>query len=66
MGQPYDQRKPNQGLIGSTWVRRNNGAASGETMNLIIARAASGSLEAVNKPTFDWQGLFKEPGNGPT
>ena len=52
--------------MGSTWVRRNNGAASGETMNLIIARAASDSFEAVNKPTFDWQGLFKKPGNGPT
>jgi hypothetical protein len=34
-------------------VLRKSGAASGEIMNLIIARAASGSFDAVNRPTSD-------------
>ena len=55
-----------QGLAGSTWVLRSSGAASGEIMNLIIARAASCSFEAANTATLDGHGLFRKPGSGPT
>ena len=55
-----------QGLAGSTRVLRSSGAASGEIMNLIIARAASGAFEAVNTATLDGHGLFRNPGSGPT
>ena len=43
-----------------------SGAASGEIMNLIIARAASGSFELVATPTSDWHRLFTAAGSGPT
>src|SRR5580704_2841337 len=55
-----------QGLAGSTKVLRSRGAASGEIMNLIIARAASGSLEPVIRATLEGQGTFRKPGRGPT
>ena len=60
------QRNCSQGVYGSTCVRRNSGAAAGDTMNRIISRAASGSFEADNTATLDWQGLFNAPGTGPT
>ena len=54
------------GLAGSTWVLRSSGAASGEIMNRIIARAASCFVERVNTATLDAHGLFRKPGSGPT
>jgi hypothetical protein len=53
-------------FAGSTWVLRSSGAASGEVMNLIIARAASGSFELATRATLDGHGTFREPGSGPT
>src|SRR5262245_6543653 len=71
--QQAEQRHPRelitkwpQGLAGSTCVLRSSGAASGEAMNLIMARAASGCFDVVNNPTLEGHGLFREPGNGPT
>jgi hypothetical protein len=45
---------------------RKSGAASGETMNRIMARAASGSLETFSSATLEGQGLLSEPGGAPT
>src|SRR5262245_66615574 len=59
-------RHRSQGLKGSTWVLRSSGAAFGEIINWIIARAASGSFDFVDRPTLDVHGLFRKPGNGPT
>ena len=44
---------------GSTCVLRNRGAAAGDAMNLIIARAASACFEAVSNATLDGHGLFR-------
>ena len=41
---------------------RTSGAASGEIMNVIIARAASGSLDTVVIARLDGHGLFRKPG----
>src|SRR5438093_7705478 len=59
-------RHRSHGWKGSTWVLRTSGADSGEIINWIIARAASGSFEFVDRPTLDVHGLFRKPGNGPT
>src|ERR1700732_428479 len=55
-----------QSFAGSTWVLRSSGAASGDVMNLIIARAASGSFELATRATLDGHGTFRTPGSGPT
>src|ERR1700693_1135889 len=47
-----------QSLAGSTWVLCKSGAASGVIMNLIIARAASGSFEPAIRATLEGQGTF--------
>jgi hypothetical protein len=38
-----------QSFAGSRWVLRSSGAASGDVMNRIIARAASGSFELADQ-----------------
>ena len=53
-------------LAGSSWTLRRSGAASGETINLIIARAASCSFDTGSSATLFGQGLFRNPGTGPT
>src|SRR5262252_2742523 len=55
-----------QGFAGSTWVLRSSGAASGEIMNWIMAREASGSLDTLSNATLDGQGSLRNPGSGPT
>src|SRR6516165_8846005 len=55
-----------QGFAGSTWVLRSSGAASGEIMNWIMAREASGSLDTFSNATLDGQGSWRKPGSGPT
>jgi hypothetical protein len=57
---------PAQSPAGSTWVLRSSGAAAGDVMNLIIARAASDSFEPAINATLDGQGLFRNPGSAPT
>ena len=53
-------------FAGSTRVLRSSGAASGEIMNLIMARAASGSFEIFINATLDGHGLSMGPGGMPT
>src|SRR6516165_11515360 len=65
-GGDFDVAHCHQGFAGSTWVLRSSGAASGEIMNWIMAREASGSLDTFSNATLDGQGSLREPGSGPT
>jgi hypothetical protein len=61
-----DSLPTRQSLAGSSCTLRRSGAAAGEIMNLIIACAASRSFETVSRPTLFGQGMFTDPGTGPT
>jgi len=61
-----DSLPTRQPLAGSSYTLRRSGAAAGEIMNLIIACAASRSFETVSRPTLFGQGMFTDPGTGPT